>query len=479
MATREEERRINVGMGPAAPVAIAGLNNLPRRTRATATTEAQPGVPQVNVGFGQSRPVEPSARGPSLAQRAFRGDFQARRRTPTGTQPQVNVGIGPVQRTLEPGSTSPVSGGAGSTAAPVLVAARMPGVQSGSSTVPVAVAPPPAVPPAPNGAPALARGDTNTFTFSDGRTVAAPAASASNARGAVVRTLDPSMSMPSRVASTYGQSVLSMPDDSVQVARQPVGTLSGPGTMAEQYNSREDREAIRRLSGKIDSDVFRLSFAAGRRGREGRQAQSAISALRGEQANLLGGESNRTEGQVARRSLNDANAAATQMQQQGEMHRAALRDATDRARITADTDYRSNSLAAEQSRPSQLVRGLDGNTTILRNDGSVGTLRDEAGNPIQTPEQTAGALTPAALLDSYTQQSRAINEGPGTPEEKAQQQAALRADPMFGTLFAQQQGGARAVPPAAAIERLRANPAAAAQFDEIFGPGAAAQYLNR
>jgi hypothetical protein len=42
-----------------------------------------------------------------------------------------------------------------------------------------------------------------------------------------------------------------------------------------------------------------------------------------------------------------------------------------------------------------------------------------------------------------------------------------------------QKGAAGPTPPQPAIDRLKANPGEAAQFDEIFGKGAAARVLGR
>lgn len=75
---------------------------------------------------------------------------------------------------------------------------------------------------------------------------------------------------------------------------------------------------------------------------------------------------------------------------------------------------------AEGARPSQLVRGLDGNTNVLRNDGTTGTLRDEAGKPIATPAPaTAGAITPQDLLKAQTDEIAALQQNIAlTPEQR-------------------------------------------------------------
>lgn len=384
---------------------------------------------------------------PSLAVRALRGDFQVQRREASGAQPTVNIGAGEArapQRTLEP-AVAPASATVAAPAAP--------------AAAPASTAPRPSFANVSTVRPA-APGDMNTFTGSNGvtrRIEPAGAPVSTPATAAVAAAPARQVAAPTNNASDVQQSVVRALD------AQRGQTRTARADAAEALNPMSNSaELIRRLENS-QSSYFNKGRPSARR--------LIGEAIAGQ---LAAQHAASVEGQ---RSAND-------MIERGVGYEAGAMEGAARRQLDADTfnveaGYRDRALAAEQQRPSgTVIRGLDGNTSMVRNDGSVSTLRGEDGNPIRTENSDRGALTPAALLEAYTSQAQAINEGFGTPAEKAQQQAALRADPLFGSLFGQQ-GGARAAPPAAAIERLRANPNAAAQFDEVFGPGAAAQYLNR
>lgn len=197
-----------------------------------------------------------------------------------------------------------------------------------------------------------------------------------------------------------------------------------------------------------------------------------------------------------RRALMDQYGAQQQRQYEG--HQAALNrtDAAARTMMEATTganeafadrrqaaDQFNVATAAQQQQRDDgqraIVRTLtdqQGNANTLRADGSLTSITDAAGNPVQ---EQAGVqqLAPNDLLKSYTDLRTSILEGLGSPEEKQAQLSALDADPMFAGL---RRAGKVSdnQPPPAAIEELRANPAAAAQFDEIFGEGAAARHLG-
>lgn len=170
--------------------------------------------------------------------------------------------------------------------------------------------------------------------------------------------------------------------------------------MSEQYNSREDREASRRLAGNIDSDIWKLSFAAGRRGREGRQAQSTIAQLRDAQAGIIGGDANRTAGAADRRSVNSAALVAGQMQQQGEMHRAAL-DASTRTDIAQMQDA-----TAREALVQRPTLQSDANGNLLSVSGTTATpVTGADGSTIRMPQAAAaGQITPAMQYETLSQQ---------------------------------------------------------------------------
>jgi hypothetical protein len=409
---------------------------------------------RINVGFGQSRAIDPTAaRQPSLAQRALAGEFQTRPRIGAPTA-AVNVGTG---ATTADSPRAVRTLGAAPAAAPRPAAAVAPAATAALAAAPLAA------PPARRGRVSVGPttevpqpGDMNTYTGGNGvtrRIEPAPAAAAVPPAAAQVRSQP--VIAPASNAPAVQQSVVRALDASrgqTRTARADAAEILNP-----MSNS---AELMRRLENSQGSYFYKGSPQARR------LIGEAIAGQLGAQ-NAATMQGQRTAGDVIERGVGYEAMA-------GE---GAARRQLDADTFNVEAGYRDRTLAAEQQRPTgALVRGLDGNTTMLRNDGSTTTLRDEAGNAIQTPAPAqAGALTPAALLESYTAQAEAINQGLGNALEKEQQQAALRSDPIYASLF---QGGAR-TPPAAAIERLRQNPAAAAQFDEVFGPGSAAQYLSR
>ena len=94
------------------------------------------------------------------------------------------------------------------------------------------------------------------------------------------------------VAPTYGLSVTDPRiDDQRAIARPTLGpnqlavsgTFRGPDAMAEQYNSREDREARNKQLGDIDTALFQL------RGKNDPDSLRALTALTQTRAGLVGG----------------------------------------------------------------------------------------------------------------------------------------------------------------------------------------------
>ena len=137
-------------------------------------------------------------------------------------------------------------------------------------------------------------------------------------------------------------------------------------------------------------------------------------------------------------------------------------------------------LALEQARqdaPGTIIG--DDRIVRLRRGGTATAVTDENGNPIRAPEtaKQSGALTPQDLLKAYTAEREAIAGSLGTAEDKAAALAALDANPLYAPLTGQGTAPA-AAPPPAAIELLKSDPSQAANFDAIFGQGAAAQYLG-
>lgn len=384
---------------------------------ADVTTKRREDVPQINVGFGQSRPVEPAApRQPSMGVRLLRGDFQAKR-PPAAPSGPINVGWGGAV------AGAPDFGNVTSSSA---TKPRLTMAQPAPAAAPAAAtAPRPDFGNVAAGAPSQPRltpGTLNTFTGSDGVTrrvdPAPPASAAAPAQQPALRAPAPVVAAPStapQVQEATARAASGIAGNTLNTRGRITSALLNP--------MGNDAELLRRLENSQRS-------AAGRGSPQARRllAQPYLEALG------LAGKADLT-------GLEDGN----RMLQQGAGYESAAmegaaRRQTDVATFNADDSFRRDALAAEQARPSgATVRGTDGRTSVLRNDGTAMTLRDEAGNPIVTPETDRGALTPAALLESYSAQAQAINEGLGTPEEKAMQQATLRADPLYSSLFRQQQ----------------------------------------
>ena len=369
---------------------------------------------EINVGFGQTRAVEPEApRQAPLGVRLLRGDFQARRPAPAGQQPVINVGMGtPTAEVQKPpqgasvGNVAPVPAVAAPQPAPATPAAAAPAPRP-SFSAGTTVAPP-------------RRGDMNTFTGANG----------------VTRRIDPAPASAAAVAPAAQTAQVTAPASNAAAVQQSVVRALDSQRGLTRTTRADAAEVLNPMS--ADAEILRRL----------ENSQNSYFNKGSPQARRLIGEA--IAGQLGARNAASAQGqrAGNDTLERGVGYEAGALEGAARRQLDADTfnvdaGYRERALAAEQQRPTgTVIRGLDGNTSMLRNDGSVTTLRDEAGKPIQTPEPAvAGALTPAALLESYSAQAQAINEGLGTPEEKAQQQAALRADPIYGSLFGQQGGG--------------------------------------
>lgn len=430
---------------------------------------AEDNKPRRASGYQGEYPAEFAApRRPSLAQRAFRGDFQIQRAAPAPAVP-INVGMGgatadsprPAQR------PSPVRA-ASSIAAPIATAAAAPAPRQAAPAAAASV-------PRPSFAGVRTDQPNRVSTFSGPnlgmRTVGADgtASPAANATGGLVvrpaaevlRAFDApaertGVQAPASNAPAIQQSVVRALD------AQRGQTRAARADAAEILNPMShSAELMRRLENSQRS-YFNKGSPQARR-----LIGEAYAAQLGAQ-NAASAQGLRSAGDTIERGLG---------YEAGAMEGAARRQ-LDADMFNTDDSYRNRALQAEIERPT-LQADAQGNLLSIAGTAATPVTGADGGQVRLARPAEAGQITPAALLEAYSQQARAISEGLGTPEEKAQQQAALRADPIYAGLFAQAQGNQRAAPPAAAIERLRANPAAAAQFDEIFGPGSAAQYLNR
>lgn len=166
-------------------------------------------------------------------------------------------------------------------------------------------------------------------------------------------------------------------------------------------------------------------------------------------------------------------------------HQAQAAEGAANRQLTASGQMLTAAQQAEQARQfnmgSQTLTGADGTVSMLRNDGTVAPLQGADGEPFRAaPTRSEGAVTPAIQFQALSQQLRSMQETAAMSPDSGLDQQIQEIQAQMAALAGggQVQHAAPSEPPAEAIAQLRSNPDAAAQFDEIFGPGAAARYLG-
>lgn len=257
------------------------------------------------------------------------------------------------------------------------------------------------------------------------------------------------------------------------LARQNTAAAYGAPTapQAAPADLRAANEADAKLRSDIDSQLFRMSFAAGRPGREGRAAQQAMTQLMGLQQGSVEGQGKRAVDIAGgdRNAVLDTNRTTAGL---------ATSDA-DRA-LRAQQGSETLQLQREgQNKGGQVLTGDDGTASLLRPDGSLAPLTSQDGGAFR-PRAAAstGEITPAGRLDFIGKQIEAVQRAMSTSiDPKAQEGFKTQLDNLNQQATALT--AAPAAPTTAQVELLKANPNQAADFDAKFGKGAAAKLLGK
>lgn len=271
---------------------------------------------------------------------------------------------------------------------------------------------------------ALRPGDPNTITFdgvtrslgADAKVRAQNAGTSAVAQPTPQRTLNPVVAAPSTAdaARAATDRVIAAQRDATRTTRADATEFLDPMSAGS--------EVLRRLENVGISSAYKGSPGA---------RADARQALLGQ----LGAQNQASDtGQNAANTALQGGAEAEFTA--GENFAARRLDAD---RFNVEAGQAADELSARRAMPSQLgfLRGLDGATSILRNDGTTSTLRDQAGAPLRTLDPAAGALTPKDLFDARTEEIAAIQKNEGmTAEERQAAIAAINGRPEYASLSA-------------------------------------------
>lgn len=238
------------------------------------------------------------------------------------------------------------------------------------------------------------------------------------------------------VASTFGLGVndprlndqIARPQTSLAANQTPGVAVRGPDAMAEQYASREDREARAKLLSDLDSQRFRLEMIAGNPGRRGRTALEGLAdnaqqraALVNEGAQLSAGAVQGRENRANQFGISELeqNAATQRQQMQGDVTREgnqlgfqsnmAQTAASMIARPTYRTDREGNLLSVAGTAATNVV-DAQGNP-VREAQAAVAPPRDYAreaddkllADLLDTKRDINGTLAPNALRDAMAE----------------------------------------------------------------------------
>lgn len=318
-------------------------------------------------------------------------------------------------------------------AAAPAAAGLAPAAPAASVERPPVAAPPPM--PAASPSAALTPGSLNTFTGSNGITRAVDPAPAAAERDAPAM---PDLVRPSQITAPASTAPQVRQSVDRALGAQRALALASRADAANVLNPLSaDGELLRRLENTQGSYFHKGSPSARR---------AVADAILGQ---LGARNAASAAGQAAGNALLQGGVELEQGANEG-----AARRRLDAATFSADDAYRRRALQEEINRPT-LQTDAEGN--LLSVSGTQATPVTSAdGSAVRLQRQVEpGQITPALLLNAYNEQVKAINEGLGTPEEKAQQIAALRADPLFAPLIAK---------PGAGDQQPAARPVSVQQF---------------
>ena len=221
------------------------------------------------------------------------------------------------------------------------------------------------------------------------------------------------------VASTFGQSVRTMPDDNIVTVQQPQVSLRGADQMGEYYDSREDREARRKLASDLDSERFRQEMIAGNPGRRGRAALEALADNARQRAALAAGGEQLSAAAIQNRAERDNRTGIAGMQEAGQDRRtqiaadaAADREAAERAQQLDIAVMQDATTRAGQESRQETLTSADGRVWRIGSDGAARPVTDADGKQLSGAQpRDPNALTPAQTLESLTAELKAATDG--------------------------------------------------------------------
>ena len=233
-------------------------------------------------------------------------------------------------------------------------------------------------------------------------------------------------------------------------------------------------KADEQLRSAIDSQLFRLSFAAGRPGRDGRAAKQAM-------ADLIGLQGRSIEGQ-GRRAVDIAGGDRDAELGNNRIGADLATSDADRAlradQGAADIQLRRDGLAADGRSVKQTLTGEDGGVSLLRGDGSLTPATNPDGTPFKSPALDRGQVTQRDRLEFLQKRIGGIEEAMASARSLNPGADVSMFEKQLNALNAQAESMLPKEPGSAHIALLKSKPETADQFDEEFGKGAAARILG-